>query len=669
MSSIKQARYVRFNSLLLIAVLILATILPAMVASTTFAPRAHAAESIAVDTRAQLHPQTEDEDPDHLSIDDLGVDPTRIVAWPKPDATPEEIEDSISEVIDDLDVAEQTEIISNPDEDDEKTLVIVESDPEATEGIITELMDSGLYDIVDFDVLLEPLVTYVAAPNDPYYSSNVKAQSSWALNAFPGGNFSPIWPRLSLARGNPNTAPVAVLDTGFDMNVEDRGANIVAGYDFGSNRASVIPQSNASTSRHGTATAGVIGAATNNKKGVAGAAWDNKVIVYKVADADNNIYLSAVTNAIFDVTNKGNARIINMSLGGVAFPSYLKQAIDAAIAKDILVIASAGNSAMLGNQAYFPANYTPVFSIASIGQTGQWSPFSTYNSNVDMAAPGEMIATLGRSNQYTYLSGTSFSAPHVAAAAALVWRASPELSSAQVQSILIKTARPVGTRGNQKTGAGALDAAAAFETALGLPHAPKITKLECKTNGVKVSWTRDTLCTNPSTGYILQYRANNHNTWTNVTVNTKEKAYSYTVTGLKENTKYLFRVATVNSKGKGPFSPNATGTAYPLTILSTHSTIKIKRGKSATIRIAPHYNVKKNVRVDWSSSKPKVSGITTTGRTPFQKGRGYWKAYTLTDTSVAKNGKKITIKGQTKGTSTITISSGYAKKQIKVVVY
>jgi len=664
-----QRNHIRFSPLLLAALMFFAIALPALMAATSFPSDAYAAKSIAVDTRVHSASLTGGEEFTSLSIGDPGVDPTRIVAWPKSDSSPEEIEESIIDATETLGASDETEIISNLGEGSQDTLLIVESDPEVTEDIISELMDSDLYDFVDFDVLIEPLVTYTATPNDPYYSSNARTLSSWGLNAFPGGNFSKVWPRLNAAKGDANTAPIAVIDTGFDMKIEDRGPNIVEGYDFASDRKSVTPQSNAVVARHGTGTAGVIGAATNNGKGIAGAAWDNKVIIYKVADAENNIYLSAVTNAIRDVVRQDNARIINLSLGGVVFPAYLQQAIDAAIAQDILVIASAGNSAAAGNYAYYPANYAPVLSVASIGSTGQWSPFSTYNSNVDIAAPGEQIATLSRNNQYDYLTGTSFSAPHVAAAAALVWRASPNLSASQVQSILIKTARPIGTRGNQKTGAGAVDAAAAFEAALGLPYKPTINKLARKTNGVQVTWTRDNLCTYPSTGYILQYRAANKDAWKNVTINTTEKTYSYTVTGLKENTDYYFRVATVNANGKGPFSAAETGSPYALSMLSSKSTIKVKRGKSVNLRVAPCFNTKKRVKVSWVSSKPKVASVSTTGKSAMTKGKGSWNAYTLTDRTAISSGKKVTIKGLKKGTSYLTFSSSYAKKKVKVVVY
>lgn len=627
-----------------------------------------AATTAKLSSDAEVNETAELEGFNPLSPDEPEVDASRIVAWPKENVSSEEIEESIADLAEGLDTAKEIELISNPEEDDSESLVIVEGDPESTEDLMEQMMASGLYEVVDYDVLLDPLATYKAKPNDKYYADKNLAEGSWGLGAFPGANFSELWARLDLAKGKPNTAPIAVIDTGFDLSLEDRGSNIVAGYDFALNKKTVTPQSKTQIAYHGTSTAGVIGAATNNKKGVAGAAWDNRIIVYKATDANNNLYLSTVTNSINDVVEKRNARIINMSLGGTTFPAYFQKAIDAAVDAGILVIAAAGNTAQSGNVVLYPAAYSRVLSVASIGPTGKWSNFSTYNSGVDIAAPGEQVAVMRHSNTYSHASGTSFAAPHVSAAAALIWRASPELSALQVRNLLTSTAKPIGARGNTKTGAGALDADAAYELALGLPYQPKITKVTRGDKSVKLSWSCDTQCNRPVTGYILQYRSSNQEKWTSVTLNTKAKNHSYTVQNLKEGKKYYFRIATVNDKGKGPVSASVASTTYPLSIKSTKSTVEIKKGKTVTIRVAPQYCTKKSVKVNWSSSKPKIASISTMGKDPMAKGKGSWSTKALTDSSVAKNGKKLTIKGLKKGTCYITFTSGTAKCKVKVIV-
>ena len=622
-------------------------------------------EQIAMD----LAEADEQEDFTYLSPDEPGVDNARIVAWPKEESTPKEIEETVLKIADDLDVVDDTEIIVNPSKSEKETLVILESDPVYAEDLINELMASGLYEEVDYDVLVEPMTNYLARPNDPYFSLGRSFSGSWGLNASPGANFSAVWARLNLAKGGPDTAPVAVIDTGFDMKVEDRGPNIVAGYDFGSLRTDVNPQSRLNLAYHGTGTAGVIAAATNNGKGIAGAAWDNKVIIYKATDADNALYLSAVTNSINDVVAKKNARIINLSLGGTAFPTYFQRSIDSAIASGILIVASSGNYGQSGNPVIYPAAYPPVLSVGSINSQGQWSSFASFNSQVDIAAPGENIAVLAKNSTYDYSSGTSFSAPHVSAAAALVWRAAPDLSAAQVQRIIVNSATRFDRQGKVSGSVGALNAQGAFETALGLPFQPKITSMSRGQGSVKINWLRDTLCSFPATGYVLQYRALNASNWISVPINSGASSSSYVVQNLKDNQPYYFRVATVNTNGQGPFSAPIASTTYPLSILSSKSTIRIQRGKTASVRIASHYCVKKNFKINWRSTKPKIATLLQGSKAPVKKGQGSLAMNSITSRNVAKQGKKITIMGLRKGTCYIDLSSSYASYRIKIVVY
>ena len=399
-----------------------------------------------------------------LDPKDPHVDETRIVAVPKDDTTPVEVKTEVLQSAGELDALPQTTIVVNqPLSSERDRMVVVESDAEVAGDLMEMMRDSGLYETIDYDALVHP-VLYSSAPNDPLYRTNSDG-SMWGLGAFPGAQFTSAWALLDSARGSANTAPIAVIDTGFDMSVQDRASNIVAGYDFGAGDSNVNPDAVGSDSNafHGTAVAGLIGAATNNGVGIAGASWDNKVVVYKAADKSGAIYLSSVTDCINDVVAKKNARIINMSLGGSAFPAYFRQAIDAAIAADILVIASSGNDALVGNPVLYPAAYGPVISVGAINSSGAPSGFSSHNSAVDLAAPGERVKVMGLKSSYMVASGTSFAAPYVASAAAMVWRMSPGLTAKQVSSILINTSvsnlkAPAQITRNEYTGAGTLDA-------------------------------------------------------------------------------------------------------------------------------------------------------------------------------------------------------------------
>jgi len=603
-----------------------------------------------------------------LSVDDPGVDPTRIVALPKDDTSAKEVKDSIIDAADHFDAMPHITIVDNPGDADKETLVIVESKPEVTEDLRDKMYETGLYEVVDFDVKVS-VGAYSSAPNDPYFSTKTGVAGSWGLHAFPGGGFSTVWPQLANTKGDANTAPVAVLDTGFDMSAADRQANIVAVYDFGSGRSNVNPESTLSLAYHGTGTAGLIAAGTNNGIGVPGAAWNNKVLIYKVADANNEIYLSAVTNAINDVVEKGEARIINMSLGGSSFPSYFQMAIDSAVAAGILVVASAGNYAQDGNPVTYPAAYPPVLSVASIGMAGQWSLFSTYNTGVDMAAPGEMITVMAAHNSYLQSSGTSYSAPYVSAAAALVWRAAPNLTAAQVQSILLGTAKTIGTRGNTKTGAGGLNVDEAFHLAQGLPFAPTITAVSRGANKVTLTWKRDSACPYPPTAYIVQIRPSTTTTWRTVLrVSSAAESYSQLITGLKENQLYYFRVATVNENGQGPYSTAVATKPAARVVLSSKSALTIKRGYAGTLRVATRYPIKASMRINWKSSNRNIATVSSTGTVARRVGAGYWNTYSLTTQAVASSGHLVTIVGTGRGTAYITFTSSYTSYRVKVVV-
>jgi hypothetical protein len=201
-----------------------------------------------------------------------------------------------------------------------------------------------------------------------------------------------------------------------------------------------------------------------------------------------------VAAAIVFAVDRG-AKIINLSLGGVRSTETERRAIDYAVARDVLLVAAVGNEYRKGNPVEYPAAYLqPVGSNGqggrglSVGATtvaGARASFSNTGSHVSLAAPGENVfgAISARASKrawpttrlpgsssglYGYSSGTSFAAPQVAGAAALVWAANPMLSAAQVADILEQSASGRGAW-NPELGFGVLDTAAAVERARGAP--------------------------------------------------------------------------------------------------------------------------------------------------------------------------------------------------------
>jgi len=440
-----------------------------------------------------------------LDPDETFVDETRLVLIPAEGVSTEEIAAKVAEVTGTTDLGE-ADLDAGGELD--TVMALTTTDPETSEALAQELAASGLVEAVEYG--WQPVPMYHSSPDDPAYL----AGDQWALGPFPGGNFSAVWARLSNAK-LPGSAPIADIDTGFQMNHPDaQCGNIKAGHNYGDGGTNVNPTNMGSddVTYHGTATAGVMGACTDNAIDVAGAGWDQVVWVYKVSNAaTGQMTDAALVNAIYGATNDG-ARVINLSLGfiGSAMPSDLKAAVDYAIAAKVVVVASAGN---YGNQSVsgvynpvvWPAAYTPVISVAALTNTGQVASFSTHNSGVDIAAPGQGIAVLTK-NAWTYEAGTSFSSPLVATAAAMLLRFQPNLTPAQVTKALTATARDIAPTGKDNfTGAGALDVLAALDYQHDLPpYQPKMKQILVSPS-LSGSRYGDVVAVRASDGALLRY--------------------------------------------------------------------------------------------------------------------------------------------------------------------
>jgi len=182
---------------------------------------------------------------------------------------------------------------------------------------------------------------------------------------------------------------------------------------------------------HGTHVAGTIGAAANNGKGIAGVAWNVKLMALKFLDADGTGYTSDAIQCLHYAINNG-AHVTNNSWGGAGFSRTLQDAIRVAGSRNQLFVAAAGNDgADNSTQPHYPSSYDldNVISVAASGRDDALASFSNYgSSSVDLAAPGVGILSTVP-NGYASYSGTSMAAPHVAGTAALLLAADPSLRS------------------------------------------------------------------------------------------------------------------------------------------------------------------------------------------------------------------------------------------------
>ena len=298
-----------------------------------------------------------------------------------------------------------------------------------------ELIKGGAYDIEvkdgkDIEEVIEkleadPKVEYAepdylrsasVTPNDYYWSlqwglSKISAPAGWDQHT-----------------GSPSII-VAVVDTGVDTAHPDLSGKIVAGYDYVNNDNDPMDDHG-----HGTHVAGISAASTNNGIGVAGVGWNVKIMPMKVLSGSGNGYDSWVASGIRGAVDRG-AHVINLSLGGAGFSQTLKDATDYAISKNVVVVAASGNTGSA--TVNYPAGNPNVIGVGATDSSDKIASFSTYNSTVDVSAPGVNIAsTYYNSGQhaYAYMSGTSMAAPHVAGLAGLVKSKWPAYTVSQVAS-------------------------------------------------------------------------------------------------------------------------------------------------------------------------------------------------------------------------------------------
>ena len=277
---------------------------------------------------------------------------------------------------------------------------------------------------------IEPDVIYHVAntPNDPCYT-NCFGISQWALDHLGAPS---AWDTVP---GTSAPVRVAVLDTGVRSTHPDFGGRVTRVSDFSS-------QSNTANdvNGHGTLVAGVIAATGNNGTGVAGVSWGAEIRSFKVLGDDGMGFASDAAAGVRAAADDG-ARVINMSFTGDP-SSTLQSAVVYAQSKGALIVAAAGNNA--STTPKFPAAYSGVMAVAATTPNDTLASFSNRGTWITLAAPGVDIASTTTGNSYLEVNGTSFSAPLVSGAAALLWLSTYGSNASSIRSRLIDTAVSIG---------------------------------------------------------------------------------------------------------------------------------------------------------------------------------------------------------------------------------
>jgi subtilisin family serine protease len=331
-------------------------------------------------------------------------------------------------------------------------------------------------------------------PTNSYYGKQWYLGQDHAFDAWPT-------PPLGLA-----PVKVAIIDSGVDCSLPDLATQIA-------NEKSFVGGSACSdTEGHGTIVAGEI-AGELNAAGVVGLAFNSQLLVAKVVAPDGTIPLKAEAAGIRWAVNQG-AQVVNLSFGAVRDPhdpaldAYSKveaRAVAYAVEKGATVVAAVGNSdeayATPWPYASWPAALPHVIGVAALTRSGNVPNFSDRDPTfVDVAAPGvDIFSTFPKdltaqqqsctlqgytdcaSGDYRKPEGTSFAAPQVSAAAAVLLGVLPTLTSSQVAAVLERNADDVDAASgcaacpiarDKYSGWGRLDVAAAVNavsSGTGLP--------------------------------------------------------------------------------------------------------------------------------------------------------------------------------------------------------
>lgn len=382
------------------------------------------------------------------TLRDAEIRPDRILVQPKTNASPEAIANfhnaHRAEVLHTFRRLRRLQVIKIPK-------------GETVPDLISKYQNSGLFEFAEPDYMVHA----DAAPNDPLYTNG----TLWWLNNTGQNGGTPhadidapdAWNIMTSA----SNVIVAVLDSGVRYTHEDLASNmwvnpIDSGHGFNAfTGTNDVDDDNG----HGTLVSGVLGAVGNNGKGMVGTAWNVQMMECKCLDSTGSGSDSTVI-ACLDYAETNGASVINTSFSSTGTSLAVSNAIVAARDAGIILVASCGNGNFLNNQInvdvhpVYPACY-PMDNIISVAYTTRndtLGSFSDYGATtVDLGAPGDQISSTYTNSDNAYfistslsgISGTSFAAPLVSGACAMVLAKHPTENYQQIIARILKATDPV----------------------------------------------------------------------------------------------------------------------------------------------------------------------------------------------------------------------------------
>jgi subtilisin family serine protease len=286
-------------------------------------------------------------------------------------------------------------------------------------------------------------------PNDPTFYFQYGLQNTGKLfnpenkdNAKPdsdiGALFGWYW-----SIGSPDVV-IAVCDTGVATDHEDLKNKIISGYNFISDNNDTYDDHG-----HGTFVASIAAAETNNGIGMSGVSWNSMIIPIKVMNNNGKgSYLQIAAGIRYAADN--GAKVINLSVGGENPSFILEDACKYAFEKGCIIVAASGNTA---SAVLYPAAYDKYcIAVGASDYNDEIACFSNFGESIDVVAPGVAVfgavynpETPEKLSNYGWDTGTSFAAPFVSGAVALLLSYKPFLSTDMAMNLLKITADDVNS--------------------------------------------------------------------------------------------------------------------------------------------------------------------------------------------------------------------------------
>lgn len=246
---------------------------------------------------------------------------------------------------------------------------------------------------------------------------------------------------------------IAVVDSGIDPNHPDLAGKVVAKYS-----ALTKDDNIRDGDGHGTHTAGIAAAMANNNEGVAGMAPQCGLMIVKVLDDKGNGAEDAIAEGITWAADHG-AKVISMSFGLYKRSPLIEAALQHALDKDVVLVASAGNGEKATNATdapHVPSTYAGVLEVTSTDKKDNHDIWSNFGSCAFLCAPGvNVLSTMptyqvakGGTLNYGLMSGTSMAAPCVAGVVGLIRSKHPDWNREQVADALKNSAHDLGMPGH-----------------------------------------------------------------------------------------------------------------------------------------------------------------------------------------------------------------------------